>query len=68
MSGIAFVQRGADIFDFSWLETLIMIIITLHAAVLFAVSWGTNQKPEPPTTWGQTWDQYAIFAIFCFYT
>jgi hypothetical protein len=45
-----------------------MAIITFHAAILFAVSWGTTQTPTPPTSWGQSWDQYAILAIFCFYT
>jgi hypothetical protein len=45
-----------------------MVVITFHAAILFGVFWGSNLNPQPPTSWGQTWDQYAIFAIFCFYT
>ncbi|CAO3660618.1 unnamed protein product [Umbelopsis ramanniana] len=58
----------ARILAWSWLETLIMVIIALHAIVLFIVFWGSNQNPTPPTSFGETWDQYAIMAIFCFYT
>lgn len=45
-----------------------MFIIALHGIVLLAVGWGTDPNPEPPSSWGQSWDQYVIFCIFCFYT
>lgn len=45
-----------------------MFIIALHGVVLLAVGWGNNYMPEPPTRWGQTWDQYVLLGIFCIYS
>ncbi|KAI8331328.1 Ion transport protein-domain-containing protein [Chlamydoabsidia padenii] len=51
-----------------WTETIIMMIIVLHGCVLLAAGWDNGPNPEPPSRWGESWEQFVIFGIFCFYT
>lgn len=45
-----------------------MLVIAAHGIVLLVVGWGSNPEPEPPSHWGETWDQFVLLGIFCFYT
>ncbi|KAG0186357.1 calcium channel protein [Apophysomyces sp. BC1034] len=63
------IRKGlAMILCWKWTETLIMLLIALHGVVLLIVGWGSDETPEPPKTWGKTWDQYVLLGIFCCYT
>ncbi|CAO3597764.1 unnamed protein product [Absidia cylindrospora] len=58
----------AKLLLWKWTETIVMMIIALHGTVLLATGWDNGPNPEPATTWGESWDQYVIFSVFCFYT
>ncbi|KAF7724875.1 calcium channel protein [Apophysomyces ossiformis] len=63
------IRKGlARMLCWKWTETVIMLLIALHAIVLLIIGWGSDEKPEPPNTWGETWDQYVLLGIFSCYT
>jgi hypothetical protein len=44
------------------------MIIVLHGCALLAAGWDNGPDPNPPSRWGESWEQYVVFAIFCVYT
>ncbi|KAI9303230.1 Ion transport protein-domain-containing protein [Cunninghamella echinulata] len=58
----------ANMLSWKWTETLVMLIIILHGCILISTGWANDPEAQPPFLWGQTWQQYAVLVIFCFYT
>ncbi|CAO3642477.1 unnamed protein product [Cunninghamella blakesleeana] len=58
----------ANMLSWKWTETLVMLIIVLHGCILISSGWDSDPDSQPPFTWGETWQQYVVLVIFCFYT
>ncbi|ORX60316.1 hypothetical protein DM01DRAFT_1332475 [Hesseltinella vesiculosa] len=51
-----------------WTETFAMILLVLHGLILLIVGQTSTPTTQPPSSFGESWDQYALLAIFAFHT